>query len=234
VAFKIVVIGTSLGGFRALASLLTGLPANFNLPIAVVQHRHPESDRLLTASLQRFSQLPVVEAEDKQPIHRGQVYLAPANYHLLIEAPVDGTPQPHFALSTDVPVAYARPSIDVLFESAANTYAERAIGVILTGASHDGAQGLATIKAYGGIAIVQDPQTAECPIMPKAALTKLVPQNGADETSTAGLGNAGTHSPGTVDRVLSLAEIAPVLITLSQQKEGKHGVTSRGQYPPGG
>lgn len=206
-AFKIVVIGTSLGGLRALEILLAGLPANFNLPVAVVQHRHAESDQLLTIFLQRFSRLTVVEAEDKQPIHLGQVYLAPANYHLLIEAPVDGTPQPHFALSTDAPVEYARPSIDVLFESAANTYAERTIGVILTGASHDGAQGLATIKAYGGIAIVQDPQTAECPVMPKAALTKLVPEDGAVETSTAELG---------VDWVLPLAEIASTLVTLSQ------------------
>lgn len=206
-AFNIVVVGTSLGGLRALEILLAGLPGDFSLPVAVAQHRHIESDHLLPTFLQRFSRLPVVEAEDKQPIDLGQVYLAPADYHLLIEAGGDGTPQPHFALSTDPPVVYARPSIDVLFESAANTYAERTIGVILTGASHDGAQGLATIKAYGGIAIVQEPQTAECPVMPKAALAKLVPQGGVVETSIAELG---------VDWVLPLAEIAPALVTLSQ------------------
>jgi two-component system, chemotaxis family, protein-glutamate methylesterase/glutaminase len=208
VRFKLVVIGTSLGGLRALEVLLPGLPPTFPLPVAIAQHRHRDSDKILSLILQRHCALPVLEAEDKQTIAPGQVYLAPANYHLLIEAAADGTSQGHFALSTDTPVSHARPSIDVLFESAANTYAEGTIGVILTGASNDGAQGLATIKAYGGVAIVQDPQTAECSIMPKAALTQFAQQAvTAQEDAMAGV---------EVDWVLPLGAIAPTLVRLCQ------------------
>lgn len=165
--FQLVVVGTSLGGLRALGVLLSGLPQSFPVPVVVVQHRHKDSDDTLIRFLQHYSTLLVKEAEDKEMIVPGQVYLAPADYHLLVE--VGG----HLALSTEAAVSYARPSIDVLFESAADAYAQKVIGVILTGANHDGAQGLAKIKACGGLAIVQEPGTAESYIMPAAAVAAV-------------------------------------------------------------
>ncbi len=182
--YELIVLGTSLGGLRALEVLLAGLPKSFPLPIAIAQHRHKDSDDTLSFFLQRQCALPLKEAEDKEVIIPGRVYLAPADYHLLIEAGC-------FALSTEAPVSYARPSIDVLFESAADAYGNRVIGVILTGASDDGTQGLLRIKAHGGSAIVQDPSTAESPTMPKAAI-KSVP----------------------VDWILPLRDIAPLLVNL--------------------
>jgi two-component system, chemotaxis family, protein-glutamate methylesterase/glutaminase len=186
-AFAIVVVGASLGGFQALKWLLGGLPEMFPLPLAIVQHQGADAGGELTRFLQRYSALVVTEAEDKQPILPGRAYVAPAGYHLLVEP---GT----FALSTEGPVLYARPSIDVLFESAADSYGEGVIGVALTGASHDGAHGLAQIKAHGGLALVQDPATAESPVLPKAAIK-----------STA------------VDRILPLLDIAPFLVGLCHQ-----------------
>lgn len=165
-SFECVVIGTSLGGLSALQIVLRNLPADFLVPIAIVQHRHKHSGNTLLGLLQKDSLLPIKEVEDKDEILPGQVYLAPADYHLLIETG-------YFALSTDEPVSYARPSIDVLFESAADIYAEQAIGVILTGANHDGTQGLKKIKARGGMAIVQEPATAESAIMPLAAISAV-------------------------------------------------------------
>lgn len=182
--FEILVIGTSLGGLNALKVILAGLPKKLPLAVAIAQHRHKDSDGELVTFLQQHSLLPVVEAEDKQAIVPGQVYLAPADYHLLVE--VD-----HFALSTEAPVSYARPSIDVLFESAADAYREKVIGVILTGSNHDGSQGLAKIKAYGGLTIVQEPDSAESRIMPDAAI--------------AAVGTA---------RILPLPQIAPFLVNV--------------------
>jgi two-component system chemotaxis response regulator CheB len=153
--YELAVIGTSLGGLQALEIMLSGLPPDLPIAIAIVQHRHKTSQNELVYFLQQFSKLPIMEPEDKQEIIPGCVYLAPADYHLLVEPG-------HFALSTDAPVNYARPSIDVLFESAADTYGDRVIGIILSGASHDGAYGLAKIKALGGLAIIQDPNTAAC------------------------------------------------------------------------
>lgn len=174
---KIIVIGSSKGGLAALKTVLSALPAEFPLPVVVVQHREKEADEALCQLLQKVSALTVVEAEDKQPILPAQVYLAPAGYHLLIESdlqPLAFSPQPtfpcHFALSTAEPVNYSRPSVDVLFESAAEVYGEGVIGVILTGTNTDGAKGLAAVKQAGGMAIVQDPETAEADRMPKAAL----------------------------------------------------------------
>ncbi|PLS77039.1 MAG: chemotaxis protein CheB [Chloroflexi bacterium] len=165
--FELVVIGASLGGLHAVATLLGGLPGNFGLPVAIVQHRHRESEGALATVLQRASKLPVCDVEDKQAIRSGIVCLAPADYHLLVERDV-------FALSTEAPVLYSRPSINVLFESAADAYGPQVIGIILTGASADGADGLAAIKAAGGLAVVQDPATAECRVMPEAALESVV------------------------------------------------------------
>jgi two-component system chemotaxis response regulator CheB len=161
--FKIVVIGSSLGGLNALEMILSTLPKNLPAAVAIAQHRHKSSEGELITYLQETTLLPVIDAEDKQPIIPGRVFVAPADYHLLVEPG-------YFALSTEAPVIFARPSIDVLFESAADAYGSEAIGIILTGASSDGAQGLAKIESYGGMAIVQKPDTADCAVMPEAAI----------------------------------------------------------------
>ncbi|HEY9596621.1 MAG TPA: chemotaxis protein CheB [Cyanophyceae cyanobacterium] len=195
--YELVVLGTSLGGLQALEVLLKGLPKTFPMPVAIVQHRHRGSDETLSVFLQRYCTLPLTEVEDKEIIRPGQVYLAPADYHLLIELgwswedEADETRNPSFALSTEAPVCYARPSIDALFESAADAFGEKVIGVVLTGASHDGAQGLVKIKSRGGLAVVQEPKTAQSQIMPQAAIAAV---------PTA--------------KVLPLEEIAPFLVHL--------------------
>ncbi|MDZ8052845.1 MAG: chemotaxis protein CheB [Aulosira sp. ZfuVER01] len=171
--FELVAIGASLGGLNALTVLLGSLPKNFSVPIAVAQHRQPHSDDNLSTLLQNYTNLIVKDAEDKEEILPGTVYLAPADYHLLVECRNSGE-SPHFALSTEAAVTYTRPSIDVLFESAADAYAQKVIGVVLTGANHDGTRGLARIKARGGKAIVQEPQTAECQIMPASAIASVI------------------------------------------------------------
>jgi two-component system, chemotaxis family, protein-glutamate methylesterase/glutaminase len=163
-AFELIVIGTSAGGLQALSALLHGLAPKFPLPLVVVQHRSADVKSGIREILQGYTDLTVVEADDKEPIAAGRLYLAPADYHLLIEA--DRT----LALSTEGPVQNARPSIDVLFESAAEVYRESVAGVVLTGASADGARGVQRIKQCGGWLIVQDPTTAESRVMPEAAL----------------------------------------------------------------
>ncbi|MBV9390110.1 MAG: chemotaxis protein CheB [Chroococcidiopsidaceae cyanobacterium CP_BM_ER_R8_30] len=189
--FELVVIGTSLGGLKAIEILLSGLPKGFPLAIAIAQHRHRNAKELLSKLLQQHSLLPVVEVEDKYPVTPGHVYLAPADYHLLVEPG-------NFALSTEAPVLYARPSIDLLFESASDAYTHRAIGVILTGANQDGSQGLAALKRRGGLAIVQDPNEAESSPMPIAAISAT-----------------------QVDHILPLGKIASCLIELANR--GKRG-----------
>ena len=163
-SYELIVVGCSWGGLAALGRLLEHLPDEVDVPIAIAQHRGPDSLRgALQAALQRHLARPVVEAADKDPIEPGHVYVAPPDYHLLVEV---GS----FALSVDERVQHARPSIDVLFESAADAYGAGMIGVVLTGANADGAAGLARIAARGGVAIVQDPETAEAREMPEAAL----------------------------------------------------------------
>lgn len=163
--YDLVVVGASLGGLDAITALLQALPAGFALPIAIAQHRSATpADGDLAAMWQHATPLRVREAEDKEPIRPGHVYIAPADYHLMVETP------DRFALSTEAPLHWARPSIDVLFESAAEAFGERTIGVILTGASSDGSTGLSLIRSYGGCALVQRPQSAECDVMPRAAL----------------------------------------------------------------
>ena len=163
-AFELVAIGTSVGGLQALIGLLEHLPGTFPLPIVVVQHRSPVGRSGIASVLQDHAELRIVEADDKDAIEKGHVYLAPADYHLLIE------PDRTLALSTEGPVHYARPSIDVLFESAAEVYRDSLIGVVLTGASADGAKGARRIKEFGGWLLVQEPATAESRVMPDAAL----------------------------------------------------------------
>lgn len=182
--YELLVIGTSLGGFSALKMLLGGLTKHFPLAIAVVQHRHKDSGSMMSGSMQQYTHLVVHEAEDKDELLPGHVYLAPADYHLLVE-------RGYLTLSVDEPVCFARPSIDVLFESAADAYADHTIGIILTGANRDGTNGLARIKACGGLAIVQDPATAETGIMPQAAIANT-----------------------SVDAILPLPDIAPYLVNL--------------------
>lgn len=223
--FEIVVVGTSLGGLQALTVLLANLPQSFPLPVVIVQHRHKSSQDRLSDFLQQQSALQITEAEDKEPIAPGRVYLAPADYHLLIESPREwqqnvsendftswervalepmhnskspivcrGTPT--FALSTEGPVCYARPSIDVLFESAADAFGEKVIGIILTGANSDGSEGLAKIKAEGGLTFVEEPASALCRTMPASAIANV-----------------------EVDWILPLSKIAPCLVNLLRIKD---------------
>jgi two-component system chemotaxis response regulator CheB len=188
VPYSIVAVGTSWGGLSAMTRLLGQLPEGFPIPIVVVQHRSKDSDRLLVQLLQDATRLHVCEIEDKDTLCVGTVHVAPANYHVLIEAG-------YISLTVEEPVRFSRPSIDVMFTSAADTYRSGAIGVVLTGANEDGARGLAHIVQRGGRGLVQDPKTAEIPIMPEAAL-KAVP--------TA--------------EVLPLDGLAPRLVALSEEK----------------
>ena len=168
VGYDLVVVGTSWGGLAALKTLVGALPASFRMAVTLVQHRHKDSDHVLRALLQERSHLIVCEVEDKMPLEEGHIYVAPPDYHTLIEPG-------HFALSTEAPVRFSRPSIDVTFNSAADAYGHRMVGVVMTGANTDGALGLRRISDLGGMAIIQDPKTAESPTMPEAA-QKAVPR----------------------------------------------------------
>lgn len=162
-SYAVVAIGTSWGGLTAMSKLLAELPGDFSIPIAVVQHRSKDSDKLLSQLLQDSTPLTVCEIEDKDVLEPGKVHVAPANYHLLIE-------RGYFSLTVEEPVRYSRPSIDVMFTSAGDTYGPEAIGVVLTGANEDGSRGLAHIVKRGGKALIQAPKSAEIPIMPEAAV----------------------------------------------------------------
>lgn len=182
-----VAVGCSLGGFRAVATLLRGLSAEFPAPIAIVQHRAAQGTDDYATAIGRDSPLPVQEAEDKQVPRPGTVYVAPAGYHLLVDRGA-------FALSVDDPVNFARPSIDVMFESLADEVGDDAIAVVLSGASRDGSAGALKIRTAGGRVLVQDPTEAECKVLPKAAVETM-----QRCTSGAAL-------------VLPLADIAPWLM----------------------
>ena len=169
VGYDIAVVGTSWGGLAALRSLVGGLPSSFTMALVLVQHRHKDSDQLLRVLLQERTSLRVCEVEDKMPIEHGGVYVAPPDYHTLVEPG-------HFSLSTEAPVRYSRPSIDVTFTSAADSYGHRTVGIVLTGANADGSSGLRRISDRGGMALVQDPATAESSAMPAAAAVKAVPR----------------------------------------------------------
>ena len=162
-----IVIGASAGGVRALSEVLATLPEGFNAIIMGVLHIPRERPSLLVPVLQRQCRLPVVEVEDKMPLRRGHVYVAPPDYHLL----VDGGPIA--SLSGDELVNFSRPSIDVLFESAADIFGARLAGIVLSGANADGAEGLAAIHRSGGVALVQDPLQAEATAMPESAKRRV-------------------------------------------------------------
>jgi two-component system chemotaxis response regulator CheB len=186
-AVELVAIGASWGGLRAVECVLGTLPADFGAAVVIAQHRQgrSEGEERLAALLDAHCLLDVQEAEDKQALSPGTVLLAPADYHLLVEPD-------SVALSVDPPHNFSRPSIDILFGSAADAYAERAAGVVLTGSNGDGAEGLARIASRGGPAIVQDPETATRSEMPRAALA-ATPQA----------------------RVVALEDIAALLVTLA-------------------
>jgi two-component system chemotaxis response regulator CheB len=184
-----IVIGGSAGGLNALQEILRPLPADFGLPILVVLHRSPSPDDLLTVVLNEPCQLLVKEADQDDVIEPGRVYIAPANYHLLVER--DRT----LSLSIDAKVCYSRPSIDVLFETAAEVYRSGLIGIILTGANNDGTAGLRRIKKNGGLTIAQDPATAEVKMMPSSAIEENI-----------------------VDRVVSLTKLSSFLIQCSARR----------------
>lgn len=194
-SFAIGVIGASWGGLAALSELVKSLPRDFTLPLAIVQHRSKQADDLLAQLLQDVTPLHVVDVEDKEPIQPGTVYIAPANYHMLVD-------HGHFTLTTDPLVRFSRPSIDVTFVSAGDAYPGATLGVILTGANDDGSRGLRHIVNRGGKAIVQDPETAESRAMPKAAL-EAVPEAEVIGLKQIGprlvaLATAGAKKSGTV------------------------------------
>lgn len=182
--YELIVMGCSMGGMHALQAILPAFPKGFPLPIAIVQHRYRTSSDVLPMLLHHGAELSVVDAVDKQWIRPGTVYLAPADYHLLVE-------RGELSLSVDDRVEYSRPSIDVLFESAADAYGPATVAVVLTGANADGARGAARIKQRGGFVVVQDPATAEAPAMPQAAIAAA-----------------------RVDRILPLDRIGPFLVEL--------------------
>lgn len=164
-----VVIGASAGGIEALGVLLPMIPAAFRPPLILVLHLPPDTPSLLPALFAERCALPVQEAEDKLPVHHGHLYLAPPDYHLMVER---GLHDIHLALSVAPPVRFSRPSIDVLFESAAEVWRERLLGILLSGANDDGARGLETIRARGGRAWVQAPDTASANTMPAEAIAR--------------------------------------------------------------
>lgn len=163
--YSAVVIGASAGALDALSAILPALPKDYPLPILIVVHLPPERNSALPELMQAKCKLDVREAEDKEPILPGRVYIAPPDYHLLVE------PDRRISLSSDEPVMFSRPSIDVLFESAADAYPDGdLIGIVLSGANYDGAKGLKAICATGGTAWVQNPATAQASTMPESAL----------------------------------------------------------------
>ncbi len=185
--YSIAVVGASWGGMHAVGRLLATLPPDCPLAFVVGLHRSADSaSRVLVDFLQRRSALPVEEAEDKAAIEPGRVYVAPPDYHLLVEP---GS----FALSVDAPVQQSRPSIDVLFESAADAYGDEVIAIVLTGANSDGAAGIRRVKEEGGVTFAQDLSTAERTEMPGAAIAS-----------------------GAVDQVLTIEQIGAAVATLTK------------------
>lgn len=183
--YDVLAIGSSWGGVDMLRRLMSELPADWRLPIVIVQHQHPNSGLAPAHILGKSTRLVVRDVEDKDRLETGHVYIAPANYHLLLED--DGC----FSLSLEAPVKYCRPALDVTFASLARVLHHRCIGLVLTGANDDGADGIRIIKAAGGHTLAQLPASAEAPAMPEAAI-----------------------ATGAVDQVLEPAQIVPHLLQL--------------------
>ena len=202
-----------------MRKVLIGLPPRFNLPIVIVQHRHRDSDQLLVALLQDHTTLRVQEVEDQTEIERGSIYVAPPDYHVLVDK---GT----LALNTDEPVRYSRPSIDVTFESAADAYAAATIGVVLTGANDDGSRGLRRIADRGGRAIVQDPSTADSAVMPTAAL-RAVPNADVVTLDEIGAFLDRLRVQGALaERVTNHSATSPAVRDGDETRRADHGLAS--------
>jgi len=191
--YEAIVIGVSSGGMNALKYLFSTLPADYRIPIIIVQHVSARSDNDWIKLLNAKSNLSIKEADEKEKIETGNVYIAPSNYHLMIEK--DKT----FSLTVDEYVNFARPSIDVLFESAAEAYKKKLIGIVLTGSNNDGTKGIKRIKECGGLAIIQDPKTAESPNMPASAIAAVQP-----------------------DYILSLEKIVQLLLKITNPNPGSY------------
>ena len=185
---ELVIIGASWGGLHAVGAILSALPEDFPAPMLVVQHRAEDAEDLLAGLLDRRGPLSVLDADDKAPLVPGCIRVAPPGYHVMVE-------RGHVELSTEASVHFSRPSIDVALETAAQTYGPGLIGVVLTGANNDGAHGLAEVRRHGGMAIVQDPRTAERATMPEAAIAAADPQVVSD-----------------------LEDIAPLLVRLAMEE----------------
>jgi two-component system, chemotaxis family, protein-glutamate methylesterase/glutaminase len=190
--YKAILMGGSAGGLEALEIILSALPSDFVMPVLVVQHLHASDGGSFSKHLARTIHLLVVEPCDKERIEQGRIYTAPANYHMLVER--DGT----IALSVDERINWSRPSIDVLFESAATAWGAGLVAVILSGASADGARGMQAVKMAAGLTIAQEPASAKHPVMPQAAI-----------------------DIGAVDQVLRPAEIGQLLAELSEQNKSR-------------
>jgi two-component system chemotaxis response regulator CheB len=183
----VVAIGGSAGSLDALRSVLAPLPASLPVPVVVIVHLSADRESGLVPALAAFCRLAVCEVEDKMPARPGRLYVGPADYHVLLET--DGA----FALSVDEPVHYSRPSIDVCFHSVAEAFGPRAVGLLLSGASADGAEGLSAMRANGAVTWVQDPASAAVPLMPRAALA-LAPHTAmTPEAMGQVLGEWGRH-----------------------------------------
>lgn len=189
--YDAVVIGVSAGGMKALRTVLSGFGTELNAPIIIVQHRKESPDNYLVTYLDDRCRFPVKEAENKELIAPGVIYIAPAGYHLLVEK------ERRFSFTVDDRVCFSRPSIDVLFETAAAAYRSRLIGVILTGANSDGSAGIRKIKSKGGLTIAQDPEASFSPVMPQSAI-----------------------ATGAIDFILDIADI-PIFLT--DLLESRHG-----------
>lgn len=186
--YKAIVIGTSAGGLRALKELFAALSADFAIPILVVQHLSPQSDGFMAHYLNQLSSLNIKEADAGELLQPNHAYIAPANYHLLVEKDYS------LSLTVSEKVSYARPSIDVLFESAAEVFLHQLVGIVLTGANDDGAEGITRIHQLGGLTIAQNPAEAEVATMPNAAI-----------------------ATGEVELILNISEIIKLLNSLSAQ-----------------
>lgn len=189
--YKVLVIGSSWGGVEALTTLVSALPPGFSPGVIVVQHQHPHSRDALAHILARHSRLPVRDVEDKDDFRGGEIFLAPANYHLLLEKDLS------FSLSLDTPVQYCRPSLDVTFDSVARAFEHRSMALVLTGANEDGAEGVRAIRKAGGYTMAQEPTTAIAPTMPAAAI-----------------------ATGCIDTVLRLGDVVPHLLQILEEKHG--------------
>jgi two-component system, chemotaxis family, protein-glutamate methylesterase/glutaminase len=181
--YDAIIIGTSAGGLLALTTLLEPFSALYPVPILIVQHRSKDERTLLEEVLSVKCKIAIKQADEKEKPEKGVVYFAPPDYHLLVER--DHT----LSLSQDAKVHYSRPSIDILFETAAYAYKSRLLAIILTGANADGAAGIKIIKKLGGTTIAQNPATAQFPVMPQAAI-----------------------KTGCIDKILDLNEIRELLI----------------------